>query len=317
MALDIILFIAGAALVILGADWLVDGASGIARRFGLSEFLIGATIVGIGTSMPELVVSTIGAIEGNADITIGNVTGSNMFNTLLILGVTALLMPIAYTKCNIRRDVPLCIAASLLLMLFSMDTILFKVPDNTIVRWEGVVLLLGFAAYLWYSFKQDEGVSEEDAPVKKRSLFINILLILTGLAGLIFGGNLFVDSATGIARKIGVSDAVIAITIMAGGTSLPELATCIVAAAKRRGQMALGNVLGSNIANILLIVGTGAVITPLNVGTVNYYSAIAVVVSSLLVMLSAFTFKKMKLDRVEGVLYILIYAAYIWAMIKV
>ena len=316
MALDIILFLVGAALVIFGADWLVDGASGIARKFGLSEFLIGATIVGIGTSMPELVVSTIAAIEGNADITIGNVTGSNMFNTLLILGITALLMPIGYTKSNIRRDVPMCIAASLLLMLFSMDAIIFKAPENTISRWEGIVLLLGFAAFLWYSFKQDQGSSEDEAPVKKRSVFVNILLILIGFAGLIFGGDLFVDSATGIARELGVSDAIIAITIMAGGTSFPELATCVVAAAKKRGQMALGNILGSNISNILLIVGTGAVITPLKVGTVNFYSTVAVVISSLLVLLSAFTFKKMKLDRVEGVVFVLIYVAYIWAMLQ-
>jgi K+-dependent Na+/Ca+ exchanger related-protein len=316
MALDIILFIVGAALVIFGADWLVDGASGIARRFGLSEFLIGATIVGIGTSMPELVVSTIAAIEGNADITIGNVTGSNMFNTLLILGITALLMPIGYTKSNIRRDVPMCIAASLLLMFFSMDAIIFKAAGNTISRWEGIVLLLGFVAFLWYSFKQDKGAAEDEAPVKKRSVFVNVLLVLLGFAGLIFGGDLFVDSATGIARELGVSDAIIAITIMAGGTSFPELATCVVAAAKKRGQMALGNILGSNISNILLIVGTGAVITPLNVGNVNFYSTVAVVISSLLVLMSAFSFKKMKLDRVEGVLFVLIYVAYIWAMLQ-
>lgn len=315
LVLDIVLFIVGAALVVLGADWLVDGASGIARRFGLSEFLIGVTIVGIGTSLPELVVSTIGAVEGNADIAIGNVTGSNMFNTLLILGITALLMPIPYTRSNVRRDMPLCVAASLLLLIFVLDRFIFHTAASTITRWEGIVFLLCFVAFLWYSFKQDSG-SQEDETAKPMKLWKAVALVLLGIGGLVYGGQLFVDHATGIARQIGVSDAFIAITIMAGGTSLPELATCVVAAAKKRGQMALGNIIGSNISNILLILGVCATITPLHVVRINQFSILAVLAAAIILLLTAATFRKNKLDRPEGLLFIVLYAAYIYAVLQ-
>jgi len=308
MAIDILLFILGATLVIFGADWLVDGASGIARRFGLSEYVIGATIVGIGTSMPEFVVSSIAAFEGNAEISIGNVSGSNIFNTLLIIGVTALILPLSYTKSNIRRDLPMCIGVSLAFLAFALG--------GTIGRVEGAVLFLGFIAYLIYCFKQDQGVQEDEEQVKPMPLWKSLLLIAAGFVGLIWGGNLFVDHAVNIARYLHVSDAVIAITIMAGGTSLPELAVCVVAAAKGREQMAVGNIIGSNISNILLIIGFSALVTPLNVSAVNMISICSVAIAAGILFLSAFPLRTKKLSRWKGAAFVLLYALYIALVLR-
>lgn len=307
ITVDILLFILGAALVIFGADWLVDGASGIARRFGLSEYVIGATIVGIGTSMPEFVVSSIAAFQGNADISIGNVSGSNIFNTLLILGVTALILPLSFTRSNFRRDIPMCIGVSLLFLLFALG--------GTISRLEGAVLFLGFIAYLIYCFKSGSS-SETETEVKQMKIWKAILLIAAGFGGLIYGGNLFVDHAVNIAHYLHVSDAVIAITIMAGGTSLPELAVCVVAAAKGREQMAIGNIIGSNISNILLIIGFSAVVVPLQVGQVNMISIIAVTISAIVLFLSALPLRTMKLGRLKGAAFILLYVLYIALILK-
>ena len=307
ITVDILLFILGAALVIFGADWLVDGASGIARRFGLSEYVIGATIVGIGTSMPEFVVSSIAAFQGNADISIGNVSGSNIFNTLLILGVTALILPLSFTRSNFRRDIPMCIGVSLLFLLFALG--------GTISRLEGAVLFLGFIAYLIYCFKSGSS-SETETEVKQMKIWKAILLIAAGFGGLIYGGNLFVDHAVNIAHYLHVSDAVIAITIMAGGTSLPELAVCVVAAAKGREQMAIGNIIGSNISNILLIIGFSAVVVPLQVGQVNMTSIIAVTISAIVLFLSALPLRTMKLGRLKGAAFILLYVLYIALILK-
>ncbi len=305
---DILLFILGAALVIFGADWLVDGASGIARRFGLSEYVIGATIVGIGTSMPEFVVSCIAAFQGNADIAIGNVSGSNIFNTLLILGVTALILPLSYTKSNFRTDLPMNIGVSLALLLFALG--------GTVGRVEGAVLFAGFIAYLIYNFKQGKDSAEEGTAEEKMALWKALLLIAAGFGGLIWGGNLFVDHAVNIAKYLKVSDAVIAITIMAGGTSLPELAVCIAAAAKGREQMAIGNIVGSNISNILLIVGFSALVTPLNLAPVNMISVYAVLASAVLLLLSALPLRTMKLSRWKGAIFIVLYVAYIMLVLR-
>lgn len=305
---DILLFILGAALVIFGADWLVDGASAVARRFGLSEYVIGATIVGIGTSMPEFVVSSIAAFQGNADIAIGNVSGSNIFNTLLILGITALILPLSFTRSNVRTDLPMNLGVSAALLLMAIG--------GTVGRVEGGILMIGFIAYLIYNFKQGKEVQEEEESAKEMSVWKILLLLAAGFGGLIWGGNLFVEHATNIARYLKVSDAVIAITIMAGGTSLPELAVCVAAAAKGREQMAIGNIVGSNISNILLIIGFSALVTPLTVQSVNLVSIISVLICAVLLLLSAFPLKTLKLTRLKGLIFILCYAAYIWLIIR-
>lgn len=315
--MDVILFIAGIALVVIGANWLVDGAVAIAKRSGISEFVIGATIVGIGTSMPELAVSFFAALKGNADIAIGNVAGSNMVNTLLILGVTALISPIAFTKQNLKKDIPITLAVSVLLAFFALDVILWKSPANTINRLEAAILLVLFGAYMWMSFKQDqaaEGLAAgDDAEPESQPMGVPkaIAMIVAGLAMLVAGGNIFVDSGTNIAKALGVSDSLIAISMMAVGTSLPELVTCIVAAAKKNNQLALGNILGSNISNILLILGVSGVVIPLNINAQSFLSILLLPVSVIVLWLTAYTFKKKTLDRIDGLLLILLYAAYI------
>jgi K+-dependent Na+/Ca+ exchanger related-protein len=322
----IILFILGISLILLGANWLVDGASGIAKKFGLSEFVIGAVIVGIGTSTPELVTSLIAAIKGNADITIGNITGSNIFNTLMILGVTVLIAPIKFTSFNIRKDIPIAMVASLLFLIMATDTIINKNGINTITRIDGLIMLLCFVAYMYYSFKSGKSSDNEsdnltdnqkDNSNSKTDCNIKLMIfyVIIGLGALIGGGELFVNSATIIAKKLGVSDSVISMTLMAGGTSLPELASCVIAAIKKRGQLALGNVLGSNVSNILLIIGASSMITPLKVSQISYFSIIAALVSSILLFITIYSFKKKELDRWEGVIFLIIYCVYIYMIL--
>lgn len=315
--LDIILFIAGIACVVMGANWLVDGSVSIAKRSGISEYVIGATIVGIGTSMPELAVSFFAALKGNADIAIGNVAGSNMANTLLILGVTALISPIAFTRQNLRRDIPITFGVSVLLALFALDTIIWKSAANRIVRPEAIVLLLLFAGYMWLNFKQDKASAgpscevPEETQEKPMGLFKSIAMIVIGLGLLILGGNIFVDSGTNIAKALGVSDSLIAISMMAVGTSLPELATCIIAAAKKNNQLALGNILGSNISNILLILGVSGTVVPLSINQQSFISLMLLPASIVVLWLTSFTFRKKTLDRFDGAILVLLYAAYI------
>ena len=316
MTLQIFLLIGGLALILFGANWLVDGSSSIAKKFGLSEFVIGLTIVGIGTSTPEMVVSFLSAFQGKADMAIGNIVGSNIFNTLMILGVTALIAPLAITKTNLRRDIPLNILVTVLLIVLGMNFTLFGKGNDQLCRIDGLMLLAIFAWYLWISFKSDKGETQEEGEgTKTYNTWISTLLILAGLAGLVIGGRLFVDSATQLAKMFGVSDKFIAITIMAAGTSMPELATCAVAALKGRGQLALGNVLGSNISNILLILGGAATISPLSFGAMTYMDLGVVLVSAVLIFLSAYCFKKKELDRIEASIFIIMEACYMWYLI--
>ncbi len=316
MLVDVLVLLGGLALVILGAEWLVDGASSIARKAGLSEFLIGMTIVGIGTSMPELVVSLTGALKGNADIAIGNVVGSNIFNVLMILGVTALISPISITRENKRRDIPLNILATVLLICFGMQHTLFGVGgSDTINALEGGVFLILFAAYMYLSFKtgsvgyEKEEESEKES-TKDRSVFVAVLMVIAGLAGLVFGGDVFVDSACRIALEAGLSDKFVAITILAGGTSMPELVTCVVAAAKNKGALALGNIIGSNISNILLILGASALACPLSFANMKVVDLGVITLSSVMLLVSAWTGRDNKISRWDGASYLLIFAAY-------
>lgn len=315
MTLQILILLAGLLLILFGANWLVDGSSSLAKRFGLSEFIIGLTIVGIGTSTPEMVVSFLSSFQGKADMAIGNIVGSNIFNTMMILGVTALIAPLAITKSNLKKDIPLNIIVTLLLIILGMNFTLFGKGTDQLSRIDGIILLAIFVWYLWSSFKSDSADEEEGEGVKQYSLGISILLIITGLAALVFGGRLFVNSATELAKMFGVSDKFIAITVMAAGTSMPELATCVVAALKGRGQLALGNILGSNISNILLILGGAALINPLSFGGMTTVDLGAVLLCSVFILASAYMFKKRELDRVEGVLLLLMEAGYMWYLI--
>ena len=304
---NILLLLVGLGLVVLGADWLVNGASSIARRAGISEFVIGLTIVGFGTSCPELVVSLTGAIEGNSDISVGNVVGSNIFNVLFILGLTAMVLPVGMTDKNRRIDIPITLGVTILLVILGIAG---SMSGPGISRWEGVLMLLVFSAYLFYCFKSDS--KDEFSETQRATLSItkSIALTLTGLAGLIFGGDLFVDSATALARQIGVSDKFIAVTILAGGTSLPELATSLVAAIKGKEQLALGNILGSNVFNAMMILGLSSVITPLSFASMTIVDIITLVLSAVLLLIWAYTGRKNRIDRREGAAMLLCYVAY-------
>lgn len=316
MTVQIFILIAGLLLILLGANYLVDGASSIAKRFGLSEFIIGVTIVGIGTSAPEMVVSFMSAFQGKADMAIGNIVGSNIFNTAMILGVTALISPLVITKSNMKKDIPLNIMVTVLLIVLGMNFTLTRLGKDQLSRIDGLVLIGIFAWYLWSSFRSDSVSDDEEEPIKQHSIAVSTLMITGGLGGLIFGGRLFVNSATEIARLFGVSDKFIAITVMAAGTSMPELATCVVAALKGRGQLALGNILGSNISNILLILGGSAIIAPLSFTGMTLVDLGTVLAASLFILLSAWCFRKNRLDRIEGAILLMIEIGYMWYLIS-
>lgn len=313
MILDISLILLGLVMILVGSDWLVEGASGIARKYGISEFIIGLTIVGIGTSMPELVSSVISAIGGHGDMALGNVTGSNICNVLLILGVTALISPIRYTKSNIRKDIPFAIGVSLflLLVLYNGFGLVREMGTPGISRIDALYLLLIFVIFMIDSFKSaKKGSEEEEEETRPMPMGKALLLIAVGLAGLIFGGQFFVDHTVSIAERFHVSEAFISITLMAIGTSLPELATCVVAAMKGKNQLALGNVIGSNIFNISLIIGASAAISPFEIQSISTVDMAIVIVAILMLWMAALTFKKRMLDRIEGAIFIIVYIAY-------
>lgn len=304
----LILMIAGLVAVVLGSDFLVDGASAIARRLKVSEFVIGLTIVGFGTSCPELVVSLTGALHGSADVSVGNVIGSNAFNTLLILGITALISPLVITASNRKRDIPIMMIVTFFFLLIA--------PKGVLNLIDGIVLLLLFAVYMVICFKSDEGDSSEEDP-KEMKIVPAILLTIVGLAGLILGGDLFVDNAIELAHRLGVSEKFIAITLLAGGTSLPELATCVMAAVKGKGQLALGNILGSNVFNILLILGCAAVVTPISTASMGVVDYAVLAASALLLFICASTGQKNKVGRAGGAMLLLCEIAYlIWLTIQ-
>ena len=314
----IILIIVGIALVVLGADWLVDGASSIARRLGVSDFVIGLTIVGFGTSCPELVVSLTGAFKGLSDVAVGNVIGSNIFNSMLILGLTALISPVAVSLQNKRRDIPVMLLVTFVLVFCGMShTILGLGDSDGLSRVEGIIFLLLFAGYIFFSFKTDSREVEENGDTPVRGMWAAVGLVLLGLAALVAGGHLGVNYGVELARRLGVSEKFIAITLLAGGTSLPELATCIAAAIKRRDQMALGNILGSNVFNILLILGCSAVVRPVSFAGVDLVDICALAGSAVLIWLSSYSFKKDRVDRYEGVLFLVAFIAYyVWLFQK-
>ena len=300
--------------IVFGAEFLVAGSVSVARRYKVSDFVIGAAIVGIGTSMPELVVSFFGALKGNADVAIGNVVGSNIFNVLGILGLTAICFPIAIDRKNMTFEIPFCIGVSVLLTLLALN--FFKGTPATIGRVDGIILLLLFVGYMWYSFARDKQNTTDEAPVETKepilALWVALLKIVGGLALLITSCDFFVDNAIVIAKSWGVSDAIISLTLIACGTSLPELAASVAAACKKNTQLALGNIVGSNIFNILLILGVSSQVMPLvsaDITIVDYAVMIAAAAFPLL-----FGFKG-KIGRVGGLLMVASFVLYTWYLL--
>ena len=317
--MDILLLIIGLGLILAGANFLTDGSAALAQRFRVPEFIIGLTVVAVGTSTPELVVSVLSAIGGQSDVAIGNVVGSNIFNVFVILGVCALIRPVPLTAGNIRRDIPFGVLVSLLLLALAQDSLLCKGAADRIGRLDGAAMLALYILLMWYTIrktKRPEATAPTEGSKAPMAAWLTAVMIVGGLAGLVFGGEMFLRSATSIARSLGVSESVIAITLVAGGTSLPELASSLVSLFKGKADMALGNVIGSNIANILLILGLSATIHPLSMGGITVWDLLMVVLSSVLLFLAAFTFKRKAIDRWEGALFVAIYAVYIWYLIK-
>ncbi|MDY5241294.1 MAG: calcium/sodium antiporter [Alistipes senegalensis] len=317
--MDILLLIVGLGLILAGANFLTDGSAALAQRFRVPEFIIGLTVVAVGTSTPELVVSVLSAIGGQSDVAIGNVVGSNIFNVFVILGVCALIRPVPLTTGNIRRDIPFGVLVSLLLLALAQDSLLCKGAADRIGRLDGVAMLALYILLMWYTIrktKRPEATAPTEGSKAPMAVWLTAVMIVGGLAGLVFGGEMFLRSATSIARSLGVSESVIAITLVAGGTSLPELASSLVSLFKGKAEMALGNVIGSNIANILLILGVSATIHPLSMGGITVWDLLMVLLSSVVVFLAAFTFKRKAIDRWEGALFVAIYAVYIWYLIR-
>ena len=302
----VILLLALAGIV-FGADWLVGGSVSIAKRLRVSEFVIGAAIVGVSTSMPELIVSTLGAVKGNSDVAIGNVVGSNIFNILGILGVTALICPIPIDRKNMKFEIPLCILVSALLLLLAMN--FFNGTAPLIGRIDGFILLGLFVLFIWYSMYRDrkETATENTEEVDDIKLTMPIIKVIGGLGLLIYSCDLFVDKAVLIAKNMGLSDSFISITLIACGTSLPELAASAAAAFKKNTQLALGNIIGSNIFNITLILGVASQVTPLTSSGITAIDYSVAVVSAGLIYILGFT---SKINRLAGILMVGSFVAY-------
>ncbi|MDL2265839.1 calcium/sodium antiporter [Parabacteroides sp. OttesenSCG-928-G07] len=309
--MDIICLIGGLLLILIGANALTDGASSIAKRFHISSLVIGLTIVAFGTSAPELTVSVSSAIKGSADIAIGNVVGSNLFNTLMIVGCTAMIVPISMNTGTISKEIPLCLLAAVVLFIFSNDVLLDGGTLNSISRSDGLILLCFFLIFLSYTFAiAKDGNGENGTAIKEIPIWKSIIFIIGGLIGLVLGGQLFVDGASGIARSLGVSESVIGLTLVAGGTSLPELATSVVAALKKNPGIAIGNVIGSNLFNIFFVLGCSATITPLSIQGITNLDLSMLILSCVLLYLFGLFFKKRTITRVEGIIMVLCYIGY-------
>ena len=304
MLLDIVFIVVGVALVLYGADRLTEGASALARRMNIPEIIIGLTIVAAGTSAPELFVSLVSALKGTPDLAVGNVVGSNTMNAMLIVGCAAMVAPMTISRSTVKKDIPFSVGASVLLLLLAMNSFLG--------RWEGIVLLVGFAVFMGYTLMQaKKGQAEDAGEVKPVNPWMSATWVVVGLAMLVAGSNLFVDAASSVAGALGVSEGVIGLTVVAGGTSLPELATSVVAARKGQSAIAIGNVIGSNVFNILLILGLTATISPLAIAGITTVDMAVMLLSVALVWL--FSFTKFTVERWEGALLVGGYLVYlIW-----
>lgn len=300
---QVLLLIFGIVVVLKSADWLTNGAVGLATKLGISQIVIGLTIVAIGTSMPEFFVSIVSAIKGTPDLAVGNIVGSNIFNVLLIVGVAATVAPIAIQRATVRRDIPIAIVASIMLT--------FMMLDDNISRIDALILFAAFIAFIWITLRNSKNdANEKDASTEKViPTWKSVLFIIFGLVGLVLGSNIFVDNASSLAHGWGISDAVIGLTIVAGGTSLPELATSAVAARKGDSGIAIGNVLGSNVFNILMILGLTGIISPMHIQNITYIDMAVMVISMALFWL--FSFTKLRVERWEGCVLIVCFLGYI------
>lgn len=315
--IDIFWLLFGVALIIFAANWLTDGAASIARRWGISDMMVGLTVVAFGTSAPELAISLVSALKGSAPMAVGNVVGSNIFNVLVIIGVVALVRPIKVHPSVMVNELGLVILSSLALLAIGCSDLLGDFGIREVSRVEGILLLLFFAIFLRYSFSQAKNASPEDptaanaASKKSMPVWKSIVFVILGLAGLVYGGDRFVAGASGVALSLGMSEAVVGLTIVAAGTSLPELAASVAAAIKGNQGIALGNVIGSNIFNIFLVLGTTATITPLPFGGVSHVDLGVMTLAALLFFFFSWKIGNCIILRREGATLVVVYVAYI------
>ena len=309
MVLEILLIIISIAVVLWGADRFTDGACGLARRLKVSELVIGLTVVALGTSLPEFMVSFMSVLRGSSDMSVGNIIGSNVFNILVIIGASAIMRTMMVEKPLLQRDLPICIAASVLLFAFAFI-------DGMIARWEGLLLVAFFCAYLYMAYRvamKDRKNAQEVVHAEQSSLPKLILLILVGMAALVIGGRVLVDNAAAVAREWGVSESVIGMTILAAGTSLPELATSVMAARKGSLGLAFGNAIGSNVFNIAFVIGICSSVVPMAVTEITPKDWGMLIGSCVLVWIVAFT--RRELRRWEGILLVLCYLSYLLSLL--
>jgi cation:H+ antiporter len=310
--LTYVLFVLGFIILIKGADLLVDGASSIAARFNIPNLVIGLTIVAFGTSAPELFVNLIASFNGNTEIAIGNVLGSNIANVLLILGVAAVIYPLSVQSSTVWKEIPFSLLAAVALWVLANDILLDGAAGSVIGRSDGIILLLFFSIFMVYVFEISfrHKPAEEDIAVSKLSVTKSVVFILAGLAGLVFGGKWIVEGAIHIANLLGVSESLIGLTVVAVGTSLPELATSAVAAYRKNVDIAVGNVVGSNIFNIFLVLGTSATIKPLPFKPSSNFDMYVVMLSSALLFAFLFLGKRQRIERWQGIMFLVLYIGY-------
>ena len=307
MLLDVLFIVIGVAMVLVGADRLTEGASALARRMNVPEIIIGLTIVAAGTSAPELFVSVVSALNDTPDLAVGNVVGSNTMNCMLIVGCAAMVAPMTISRSTVKKDMPFSVGASVLLILLALDSLMG--------RFDGILLLVGFAVFMTYTLMQAKsGQAEPVAESKRQNPWLSVFFLVAGLAMLVVGSNLFVDAASNVALSLGISEGVVGLTVVAGGTSLPELATSVVAARKGQSAIAMGNVIGSNVFNILLILGTTAVICPMQIGGINLIDLSVMFFSMGLVWL--FSYTRFTVERWEGALLVGGYLVYLGWLIS-
>lgn len=316
MLVQILVLIAGFIILIKGAEWLVSGASSLAKRYGVSELVIGLTIVAFGTSAPELVVNIFASAEGHSDLVFGNVLGSNMVNLFVILGIVGIITPLSVQTSTIWKEIPISLFAMLILFILAND-FLVSSDKAALSRIDGSILLICFGLFLVYTFFQmKKHRAEADTGSRTFGLMKISLLVIAGLAGLVLGGRLIIDSSSQIARMLNISEKIIGLTIMAAGTSLPELATSIVAAMKKNADLAIGNIVGSNIFNIFLILGASSVIMPVYYNSAFDAEIYLISFGTILLFGAMFTLQKKKLDRMEALLLLVVYAVYLFFLIQ-
>ncbi len=310
IAIQIVLLVVGFTMLVKGADWFVEGASKLAEKLGIPQLVIGLTIVAMGTSLPEAAVSVSAALKGSAEITIGNVVGSNIMNILLILGISSVISVLAVQKSTIRYEIPMVIAASVLLAILGLS-------DGVVGRIDGIILLVGMVLYLLYlkwMAKSGMAVTEEENDGAEESIWKLLLLIVVGGVLIVWGSNITVDAATELARIFGMSERLIGLTIVAFGTSLPELVTSATAAVKGKADIAVGNIVGSNLFNILFVVGVSAVITPVVYQSAFMIDSVVCVLTAILLWVCVF--RKQQLRRLGGAVLLISYAAYFAYLIR-